>query len=75
MDVVQRDLERFAALAVMLNRWADKAENSFIQAWQEQTALGFSNGYFTIVERGLGYAVALKRNGETKTVFAPTPFA
>lgn len=75
MDGVQKDLERFGALSRILERWAAKAEISYIKSWQENSALGFSNEHFTIVERGLGYAVALKKNGETKTVFAPTPFA
>ena len=75
MDVIERDLERYGALARMLERWADKAESSFMKAWINETELGFTNGAFTIVERGLGYAVAEKINGIKVTVYAPVPFA
>ena len=75
-----RDIERYGALARMMEKWAASSEGKFIKAWREFSHVGYRcdtvSRPYSVTERGNGYCVVtFDDDGSTRTIEAPMPFA
>lgn len=76
---IEKDLQRYGALARILEEWANRISDKFMRAWQDHAHIGYRCDTvarpYTVTERGVGFAMVTFDNGETKTIEAPVPFA